>query len=115
MAIDINELKIGEAKEIAAMFGAQTKSNVGTVDHGLCIVVLDKGFVYVGNLITGDKFLTIMEARNIRRWGTTRGLGQLALEGPQPNTVLDNCGTVRALIGELKHIILCEVSAWKNK
>lgn len=113
--MNIDELKIGEAKEIAAMFGAQVKSAVGTVDHGLCIVVLDHGFVYVGRLMTDDKFLTIMEALNIRRWGTTKGLGQLALDGPQPNTVMDNVGTVRALIGELKHLILCEVSAWKNK
>jgi len=113
--MNIDELKIGEAKEIAAMFGAPVKSNVGVVDHGLCIVVLDKGFVYVGQLMTDDKFLTIMEARNVRRWGTTKGLGQLALDGPQPNTALDKCGTVRALIGELKHMILCEVSAWKNK
>lgn len=113
--MNIDELKIGEAKEIAAMFGAQVKSDNGTVNHGLCIVVLDKGFVYVGQLMTDDKFLTIMGARNVRRWGTTKGLGQLALEGPQSSTILDECGMVRALIGELKHMILCEVSAWKNK
>jgi len=114
--MNIDELKIGETKEIAAMFGAQIKSSgSGTINHGLCIVVLDKGFVYVGQLMTDDKFLTITDAKNIRRWGTTRGLGQLAQEGPQTNTALDNVGVVRALIGELKHWILCEVGAWKNK
>lgn len=114
--MNIDELKIGEAKEIAAMFGAQIKSSgTGIVNHGLCIVVLDKWFVYVGQLMTDDKFLTIMQPHVARRWGTTRGLGQLVLEGPQPNPELDNCGTVRTLIGELKHMILCEVSAWENK
>lgn len=113
--MNIDELKIGEAKQLAAMFGATVKSVAGAVNHGLCIVVLDHGFVYVGQLTTDDKFLTIVDAQNIRRWGTTKGLGQLALDGPQPNTVLDNCGTVRALIGELKHWIFCEVSAWTGK
>ena len=113
--LNIDELKIGEAKEIAAMFGAQVKgSGLGTIKHGLCIVVLDKGFVYVGNLTTDDKFLIITDAKNIRRWGTTKGLGQLALDGPQTNTVLDNAGTVKALVGELKHMIVCEVDSWNK-
>ena len=37
-------------------------------NHGLCIVVLDKGFVYVGTLITGAKFITIDNAQCVRRW-----------------------------------------------
>jgi hypothetical protein len=69
--------------------------------------------VYVGTLITGAKFVTIDKARNIRRWGTSAGLGQLALEGPQENTRLDNCGSVRAPLSELKHFIICEESKWK--
>ena len=82
-------------------------------NHGLCIIVLDRGFVYVGTLITGEKFLTIDKARNVRRWGTERGLGQLALEGPQLNTKLDDCDTVRAPMSELKHFIICEESRWE--
>ena len=86
---------------------------VAEENHGLCIVVLDKGFVYVGTLVTGAKFITIENAKCVRRWGTKYGLGQLALEGPQSNTVLDNACTVRALLCELKHFIICE-GAWKN-
>jgi hypothetical protein len=112
--MSIDNLTIGEAKEIAGMFGGSKFIAAGTIDHGLCVVVLDRGFVYVGSLRTDDKFLTITDAKNIRRWGTNKGLGQLALEGAQANTVLDNVGTVKALIGELKHFILCEVSAWKK-
>ena len=83
-------------------------------EHGLCIVVLDRGFVYVGQLTTDDRFLTIRCARNVQRYGTTRGLGQLALEGPQPCTVLNDAGVVKAPIGELKHWLVCEVSAWSK-
>lgn len=112
--MNIDNLTIGEAKQIARLFQNETNTDAEPdQNHGLCIVVLDNGFVYVGTLITGAKFLTIDNARNIRRWGTARGLGQLALDGPQPNTKLDECGSVRALLCELKHWIICEESKWK--
>ena len=31
----------------------------------------------------------------IRIWGTKKGIGELALNGPQPSTVLDPCGVCR--------------------
>ena len=43
--------------------------------------------------VKGDNLVRINEARNIRRWGTTRGLGEL-VSGPLANTVLDLVGTV---------------------
>jgi len=61
------------------------------------IVVLQRGWVVVGTpqkAPAGEIHLT--DASVIRRWGTTKGLGQLAREGKQPNTVLDACGEVRA-------------------
>ena len=67
-----------------------------TVLEGFAIVVLDRGFVYVGDVRMDDRFCVISGARNIRRWGTTRGLGELALDGPLQHTVLDAVGTVRA-------------------
>lgn len=91
-----------------------TSSDSGeSVDHGLCIAVLDRGFVYVGNVTTDDKFVIITDARNVRKWGTTNGLGQLAIEGPQPNTKLDNANVVKALVGELKHMIICKEESWR--
>lgn len=58
------------------------------------IVVLDRGFVYVGALEKSNGSYKLTEAKNIRRWGTNKGLGQLVLHGPQDNTMLDKCGTV---------------------
>ena len=61
------------------------------------ITVLQRGWVVVGTPVkapAGEIYLT--NASIIRRWGTTKGLGQLAQEGKQPNTVLDACGEVRA-------------------
>ena len=59
------------------------------------IVVLDRGFVYVGDVTMDKEFVTIEEAKNIRVWGTTKGLGELR-SGPTSKTILDDVGVVRA-------------------
>lgn len=58
---------------------------------GTQIVVLDKGFVYVGEAAIDREFVTLTNARNIRRWGTSSGLGEL-VNGPLKNTVVDASG-----------------------
>jgi hypothetical protein len=81
---------------------------------GFAIAVLDKGFVYVGDVEVLDDWVVITNSRNIRKWGTTRGLGELALKGPTENTVLDDVGTVRAPKHALTHIIETDGQKWKN-
>lgn len=59
------------------------------------IIVADRGWVFVGMCKDHpDGSVTVTSAKNIRRWGTTAGLGQLT-NGPLPDTVTDNYGTVR--------------------
>lgn len=114
MSIDINSLTVGQAKELAAMFAPSTQTHQPQeLNEGLCICVMEKGFVYVGNLTIANGIVTIAAASNIRRWGTTAGLGQLAEQGIQENTKLDPYGTVRAMQSELKHWLKCKASAWK--
>lgn len=75
------------------------------------IVVLDRGWVYVGKAAEqGDK-LVIEDARCIRYWGTTRGLGQLAADGPTPNTKLDPVGRLIAPMRAVISVIACK-TAW---
>ena len=62
--------------------------------EGFMIAVLDKGFVYVGDVMPIDGGYCITGTRNIRVWGTTSGLGELALGGPTSSTVLDDVGTL---------------------
>ncbi len=76
------------------------------------IAVLDRGFVYVGLCAVQDGMLVITRAQNIRRWGTSAGLGELAAKGPQPQTKLDATGTVRAPITSVMHLIDCDPVAW---
>ena len=60
------------------------------------IVVLQRGWVVVGLVEEdGDKII-IHDAAVVRRWGTSKGLGELAAKGPLPQTVLDPGGRVEA-------------------
>lgn len=60
----------------------------------LVIAVLDRGWVFIGRLTEHEKGVCLDKAACIRRWGTTKGVGELALHGPQSSTVLDEAGTV---------------------
>lgn len=59
------------------------------------IVVLQRGWVAVGDFSQEGTQCTLANASIIRKWGTTNGLGQLAESGPTPNTKLDPAGTMR--------------------
>lgn len=76
------------------------------------IIVLDRGFVYAGRVEIADGFVTITQAKCVRRWGTSNGLGELAAKGPQSRTVLDDAGTVVAPMTALIHLIGCKADAW---
>lgn len=59
------------------------------------IIVADRGWVFVGACEDHeDGSVTITNARNIRNWGTSKGLGELST-GPTSSTKFDNYGTVR--------------------
>lgn len=82
-----------------------------TVLRGFAIVVLDRGFVYVGQVEHDGEWCVIREAKNIRVWGTTNGLLEL-VNGPTPKTVLDGIGTVRAPAKAVIHLIDTEAAKW---
>ena len=75
------------------------------------IVVVDRGWVYVGIARHVDGALKIENARCIRRWGTTRGLGELAESGPTSETKLDPMGTVLVPDRAVISVIACK-SKW---
>jgi hypothetical protein len=106
MGLEFNLLALHQRNLQGTMTGID--SNMGPQ-----IVVLDRGFVYYGRNVAKnlDETITIEGAKNIRRWGTTSGLGQLAKDGPQPNTKLDETGTVVAPLRAVIQIIQCS-RAW---
>ena len=80
------------------------------------IVVLQRGWVVVGRVAEeSDKELILEKSSVIRRWGTTKGLGELAANGPTNNTVLDSCGTVRAHPLAVVMQIDCAEGKWDGR
>lgn len=106
-------MTIGEAKVLATMFSGLPAAGARRA-LGLQIVVLDRGFVYVGDVVVDGDFCTIADARNVRRWGTTAGLGELAAKGPLKDTILDDAGRVIAPMRAVIHFIACVGPSWKR-
>lgn len=61
------------------------------------IVILQRGWVIVGRWHRDGDDVTVTDASVIRRWGTKKGLGELA-NGPLSETVLDPAGVIRCHI-----------------
>ena len=59
------------------------------------IVILQRGWVVVGDYSVVKEECVLTDAAVIRLWGTTKGLGELAEKGPLTNTKIDRCPDVR--------------------
>lgn len=82
----------------------------------ITIVVADRGWVFVGRAREATQLgiagIHISDARCVRRWGTTRGLAQLAAEGPQEATKLDDKRGVFVPASDVKAIFECVGEKW---
>lgn len=58
------------------------------------IVVVQAGWVLLGDVTETAYGVKIHNASVVDTWGTTKGLGQIALEGPTKSTVLEYAGDV---------------------
>lgn len=77
------------------------------------ICILERGWVLVGHLEKdGDEYILI-NGNVIRRWGTTEGLGELAIKGPLPETKLEKVPLVKFNGRQLIFTISCDDSKWK--
>lgn len=111
--MDINKLTIGEVKEIAALVANKEQKRV--VDHGLQIAVLQRGWVYVGNVNqVGDDY-TLTNGACIKRWGTSKGLGEIARNGPTANTELEPVTDVVFHEAGKVFLMKAEDSKWVGK
>jgi hypothetical protein len=96
-----------ELTELAALLSGKQTATQPSRDLGNNIVVVDRGFVYVGSVTIEGDMCRIQNARNIRKWGTTKGLGEL-VNGPTVETVLDNYGEVLVPMKAVIHFITCK-------
>lgn len=74
---------------------ADVKKSKNTIPSKKQIVILNRGWVIVGDYSEkGDECL-VKNASVVRVWGTSKGIGELAENGPLSNTKLDPCPDVR--------------------
>lgn len=83
-------------------------------DYGTQIVILQRGWVFVGEMTRVGNECELRNAACVRSWGTSKGLGEIAKNGPTENTKLDPCPTVRfhylTMVGQIE----CEASKWEK-
>ena len=78
------------------------------------IVVLQRGWVVIGNYSEQGENGILTNAYVIRCWGTSEGLGELALKGKQSETKLEKTGRVKfhKLTSVMK--IDCNFEVWEK-
>jgi hypothetical protein len=111
--MNIDDLTIGDAKRLVKVFSCGSSVASQPIDHGIQIVVMDRGFVYVGFTKTDADWCYITQAKNIRQWGTTKGLGEL-VNGPLAGTKLDDTGKLRSPMRAVIALICVDESKWQN-
>jgi hypothetical protein len=79
------------------------------------IVVVEGGWVLVGiaKLSVRQQAIELTNAHVVRRWGTTKGLGEIALSGPTKQTVLDKLGVAFVQLKQVRFTIPCDETKWK--
>lgn len=80
----------------------------------LMLIVLDRGWVFVGRVTEGPSQITIDDAGCVRFWGTTKGIGQLASEGPLSATKIDPAPRIVAPGRAVIFLMACNEERWKN-
>lgn len=79
------------------------------------IVILQRGWVMIGRYSKDGDMVTLENAYVIRTWGTSAGLGQLALEGKQSSTKLDKAGHVEFHILTVVATLNCNDKKWDGE
>lgn len=72
------------------------------------LVVVDGGWVLLGEVTDVSGGVVVTDTSVVRVWGTTAGLGELALKGPTASTILDFTGEVRVNTGRILMRIPCK-------
>jgi hypothetical protein len=106
----INEIEINGTKYVRADSITQPKNFEGDIK----IVVLQRGWVYIGRFERIGNDCKLHNAYCIRTWGTTKGLPEL-VNGATSSTKLDKCeGIVEFDWLTVIHTITVNKTAWQQ-
>lgn len=76
------------------------------------IVILQRGWIFIGKFEQSGSICKLTNAYNIRTWGTTKGLGELAQNGKTTNTKLDKVNDVSFHELTIIATMDCNFKAW---
>ena len=108
-------MTVGEFLELSRLFTKVTEAPASDeIECGIRIAILQRGWVCVGRYCKCGDEITLRGAMVVRSWGTTKGIGEIALSGPLDGTKLDPAGVVRFhRLAEVASI-QCDSDKWES-
>ena len=89
--MNINDMTIGEIKEIQAMVGGQ-QVKTHPLNGKAVVAILPNGFIYFGVLDCSGGYYSLTKASNIRYWSKRDGgLPELIRDGLKSDDRIDKC------------------------
>ena len=79
------------------------------------IVILQRGWIFIGKFSQNGSTCKLTDAYNIRSWGTTKGLGELAENGKTSSTKLDKVNDVSFHELTIVATIDCDDKIWSKE
>ena len=114
--MNIDDLTYGQVKELRHVFGGTADAaNHDILNPEIRIVVLQRGWVIVGRFTRKGEYIHITDANVIRSWGTSKGLGELAVSGPLSETKLDPIPDIEAHALTIVLTSKCVGEKWESK
>jgi hypothetical protein len=91
-----------------------SKSTFGVDGSEIKIAILQRGWVFVGRFSQEGSRCKMTDAYNIRTWGTTKGLGELAEGGKTDSTKLDKVNDLTFHELTIVALIDCSDVVWNK-
>lgn len=95
-----------------ALLSEMLPSDFDSPHTGWRIVVVDRGWVLVGHCTDHGHHVRVSQARCLRTWGTSRGLGEL-ISGPTSETKHDYMGEVDVPMRAVIFTLVVNAEAWE--
>ena len=111
----MNEELIAELIKFALKKKNEEIINIPSQNGTIKIAILQRGWVVIGRYFDMGEDIILGDSYVIRRWGTKKGLGQLAIEGKQEETILDKTGIMRFNKLTTIGFIDCNYSIWDKE
>ena len=93
----------------------EDKTEVKEGEERIKIAVLQRGWNVIGRAKQIGEKVFMRDAYVIRKWGTSEGLGQLALKGKQSETILDKTGNIEFDVLTSVFLIDCNQEIWQSE